>query len=55
MYIDKDMFGKYGLFSMSGEDLRSLGDMIQGASIEDRRRFHPVLAQIRKEVNHESE
>lgn len=49
MYIDKDSRGRYSLQDMTVEDAFALKKMIEGASLEERRMFHPVLVHLRQE------
>jgi hypothetical protein len=48
MYIDKDSFGNYQLMGIDNNALMGLKTMIEGACLEQRRTFNPVLEQIKK-------
>lgn len=48
MYIDKDNFGNYQLMGIDNNALMGLKKMIEGAGLEQRRTFNPVLEQIKK-------
>ena len=47
MYIDKDNYGYFQLMEMSIDELKALARMIEGASLEERRMFHPILRLIK--------
>lgn len=51
MYIDKDSFGNYQLMGINDNALMGLETMIEGAGLEQRRTFNPVLEQIKKMKN----
>ena len=51
MYIDKDSFGNYQLMGIDNNALMGLETMIEGAGLEQRRTFNPVLEQIKKMKN----
>lgn len=51
MYIDKDSFGNYQLMGINDNALMGLKTMIEGAGLEQRRTFNPVLEQIKKMRN----
>lgn len=50
MYLDVDRYGRYSLSNMKEEDLKSLQSMIEGAGLEERRRFHTILLELRKRL-----
>ena len=50
MYLDVDRYGRYSLSNMKEEDLKSLQSMIEGSGLEERRRFHTILLELRKRL-----